>query len=69
MTIVGLVVFHLTESPSLLAVEACNLSCVLQVHPVLEKVFHLIPENAIMGGDDFVPGILEPQPDGKFRGY
>lgn len=50
----------------MLAVEACNLSCVLQVHPVLEKVFHLFPENAIMGGDDFVPGILEPQPDGKF---
>ncbi|KAK2557771.1 Nephrocystin-4 [Acropora cervicornis] len=53
------------ESPGLLAVEACNLSCVLQVHPVLEKVFHLFPENAIMGGDDFVPGILEPQPDGS----
>lgn len=28
-------------------------------------MFHLIPENAVMSGDDFVPGILEPQPDGN----
>lgn len=53
------------ESSSLLAIEACSLSYVLQIHPPLEKVFHLIPENAIMSGDDFVPGILEPQPDGS----
>ena len=52
------------ESPSLFPVEACSLTYVLQVHPPLEKVFHLIPENALLSGDDFVPGILEPQPDG-----
>ncbi|XP_068699711.1 nephrocystin-4-like [Montipora foliosa] len=56
---------RIEESPSLLPVEACSVSYVLQIHPVLEKVFHLIPENAIMSGDDFVPGILEPQPDGS----
>ena len=59
--------FSQPESPSLLPVEACSVSYVLQIHPVLEKVFHLIPENAIMSGDDFVPGILEPQPDGKYQ--
>lgn len=52
------------ESPSLCAVKACSLSFVLQIHPPLERVFHLIPENAVLSGDDFVPGILEPQPDG-----
>lgn len=52
------------ESSSLILVEACSLTYVLQVHPPLEKVFHLIPENALLSGDDFVPGILEPQPDG-----
>ena len=57
--------FFFKESSSLLPIEACTLSFVLQIHPPLEKVFHLIPENAIMSGDDFVPGILEPQPDGK----
>lgn len=56
---------YITESPSLLSVEACSLSYILQIHPPLERVFHLIPENAVMSGDDFVPGILEPQPDGK----
>ena len=58
--------FSYQESPSLLSIEACTLSFVLQIHSPLEKVFHLIPENAIMSGDDFVPGILEPQPDGNF---
>lgn len=56
--------FH-TESPSLLCIEECSLSFVLQIHPPLEKVFHLIPENAVMSGDDFVPGVLEPQADGN----
>ena len=37
----------------------------LQIHPPLERVFHLIPENAVMSGDDIVPGVLEPQPDGN----
>ncbi|EDO41800.1 predicted protein [Nematostella vectensis] len=31
----------------------------LQTHNVLEKALHLIPENALLGGDDIVPGILE----------
>lgn len=53
------------DSPSLLPKEGCSLSFVLQIHPPLERVFHLIPENAVMSGDDFVPGILEPQPDGN----
>ncbi|KAJ7394786.1 Nephrocystin-4 [Desmophyllum pertusum] len=53
------------ESPSLLCIEECSLSFVLQIHPPLEKVFHLIPENAVMSGDDFVPGVLEPQADGS----
>ena len=63
--VVVLFFFFFKESSSLLPIEACTLSFVLQIHPPLEKVFHLIPENAIMSGDDFVPGILEPQPDGK----
>jgi len=53
------------DSPSLLPIEGCSLSFVLQIHLPLERVFHLIPENAVLSGDDFVPGILEPQPDGS----
>lgn len=53
------------DSPSLLPIEGCSLSFVLQIHLPLERVFHLIPENAVLSGDDFVPGILEPQPDGN----
>ncbi|PFX29931.1 Nephrocystin-4 [Stylophora pistillata] len=53
------------EAPSLLPIEACTLSFVLQIHPPMEKVFHLIPENALMSGDDFVPGILQPRPEGS----
>ncbi|PFX29929.1 Nephrocystin-4 [Stylophora pistillata] len=53
------------EASSLLLIEACTLNFVLQIHRPMKKVFHLIPENAIMSGADFVPGILESQPEGS----
>ncbi|XP_048580949.1 nephrocystin-4 isoform X2 [Nematostella vectensis] len=40
-------------------IEGCFMSYSLQTHNVLEKALHLIPENALLGGDDIVPGILE----------
>ena len=34
-------------------------------HSALEKVVHLFPENALIGGDDIVPGVREGPPDGR----
>ena len=45
-------------------IEACSLSYALQTHSVLEKVMHLIPQNAVLAGDDIVPGILETKSGG-----
>ena len=37
----------------------------LSNHSSLEKVVHLFPENALIGGDDIVPGVREGPPDGE----
>jgi len=46
-------------------IDGCFVSFSLQKHPLLDKVFHLMPENVLIGGDDIVPGISETNADGK----
>ncbi|XP_077620115.1 nephrocystin-4 [Crocuta crocuta] len=39
-------------------VENCSLQYTLRPHPLLESVFHLIPENLLVSGLQHIPGLL-----------
>ena len=39
-------------------IESCSLQYTLRPHPLLEPVFHLLPENLLVSGLQQVPGLL-----------
>ena len=38
--------------------ESCSLQYMLRPHPLLEPVFHLLPENLLVSGLQHIPGLL-----------
>ncbi|XP_045331391.1 nephrocystin-4 isoform X5 [Leopardus geoffroyi] len=44
--------------------ESCSLQYMLRPHPLLEPVFHLLPENLLVSGLQHIPGLL-PAPGEK----
>ncbi|XP_013402548.1 nephrocystin-4 isoform X2 [Lingula anatina] len=52
------------ESNELLQlIKGCQLSYSIRTHRALQKVFHLLPENVIVGNNSVVPGIAEGAKD------
>ncbi|XP_045659472.1 nephrocystin-4 isoform X3 [Ursus americanus] len=45
-------------------IESCSLQYTLRPHPLLEPVFHLLPENLLVSGLQHIPGLL-PAHGGK----
>lgn len=43
--------------------ENSHLQCTLKLHPPLEAVYHLFPENLLMSGLQRIPGLLPAQGD------
>ncbi|XP_022370202.1 nephrocystin-4 isoform X2 [Enhydra lutris kenyoni] len=39
-------------------IESCSLQYALRLHPLLEPVFHLLPENLLVSGLQHIPGLL-----------
>uniref|UniRef100_A0A8C6FIF1 Nephrocystin 4 n=1 Tax=Moschus moschiferus TaxID=68415 RepID=A0A8C6FIF1_MOSMO len=39
-------------------IESCSLQCTLRPYPLLEPVFHLLPENLLVSGLQQIPGLL-----------
>lgn len=57
--------FHVIADNSLLtSVEGAHLECVIKKHPALDPVKHLLPENALVSGDENIPGVVS-SPTGK----
>ncbi|XP_028394320.1 nephrocystin-4-like [Dendronephthya gigantea] len=53
----------LEDFPGLQPTPGFQLLYQLSRHSSLEKIVHLFPENALIGGDDIVPGVREGPPD------
>lgn len=57
--------FHVIADNSLLtSVEGAHLECVIKKHPALDSAMHLLPENALVSGDENIPGLMS-SPTGK----
>ncbi|XP_027964343.1 nephrocystin-4 isoform X2 [Eumetopias jubatus] len=46
------------ENRHMTLLESCSLQYVLRPHPLLEPVFHLLPENLLVSGLQHIPGLL-----------
>jgi len=55
--------FHLDDpiesNEHMSLVAGCTIHCTVQTHIGLLKVMHLLPENAIVGPNDIVPGVVD----------
>lgn len=47
-----------------MSVEGAHLECVVKKHPALDSAMHLLPENALVSGDENIPGLMS-SPTGK----
>lgn len=56
------------ENKHVTLVENCSLQYTLRPHPLLESVFHLIPENLLVSGLQHIPGLL-PAHGEKGKGW
>ncbi|XP_013875853.1 nephrocystin-4 isoform X2 [Austrofundulus limnaeus] len=49
-------------------IDGSHLDCVVKKHPPLASVMHLLPENALVSGDDIIPGLAaSPTGDALLR--
>uniref|UniRef100_A0A3Q2ZLY6 Nephrocystin 4 n=1 Tax=Kryptolebias marmoratus TaxID=37003 RepID=A0A3Q2ZLY6_KRYMA len=49
-------------------IDGAHLDCVVKNHPPLASVMHLLPENALVSGDDIIPGLAaSPTGDALLR--
>lgn len=55
------------ENTHMTLIESCSLQYTLRPHPLLEPVFHLLPENLLVSGLQHIPGLL-PAHGGKGKG-
>ena len=51
-------VFYPPENKHMTLIENCSLQYTLRPHPLLEPVFHLLPENLLVSGLQQIPGLL-----------
>ena len=48
-------------------IPECNLVYSIGTHKAMYKVMSLLPENVIVGGNDFVPGLVDGQTPGRLN--
>uniref|UniRef100_A0A3B5KZK9 Nephronophthisis 4 n=1 Tax=Xiphophorus couchianus TaxID=32473 RepID=A0A3B5KZK9_9TELE len=47
-----------------LVIDGAHLDCVMKTHPSLNSAVHLLPEHALVSGEDNIPGLI-PSPTGE----
>ena len=52
----------------LTSINGCQLVYTIRTHHYLQRVVHLIPENALIGANDTLPGVAEAFRSGKTPG-
>lgn len=45
-------------------IDGAHLDCVMKTHPSLNSAVHLLPEHALVSGEDNIPGLI-PSPTGE----
>ncbi len=58
--------FLLPASTLLSPVSGCALHYTIRTHQSMMKAMHLVPENAVVGINDAIPGLVEGERDPKF---
>ncbi|MEQ2245239.1 hypothetical protein ILYODFUR_025529 [Ilyodon furcidens] len=48
----------ISDGNLLKVIDGAHLDCQVKTHPSLKSAMHLLPENALVSGEDTIPGLI-----------